>query len=143
VHKICVGLAAALLLAASVSAPGEPSLIGYTGLLPAPTADTLGDPQYNIAIASTEAQNWEDRAYLANFGLQPGLEAGVQWWHPENGGAETLLNLKYRFQPPSPGRASLAVGVSDQQVIHYRQQAGDGDRQQRKPEPLCHLPQEL
>jgi len=87
--------------------------MGYTGLLLAPTADTLGDHQYNVAIASTEAQNWEDRAYLANFSLQPSLEAGVQWWHPKNGASETLLNLKYRFQPPRPGRASLAVGVSD------------------------------
>jgi len=102
VHKICVGLAAALLLAASVSAPGEPSLIGYTGLLPAPTADTLGDPQYNIAIASTEAQNWEDRAYLANFGLQPGLEAGVQWWHPENGGRRHCLTSNIASSPPRP-----------------------------------------
>jgi len=102
-----------MLLAASVSALGEPSLMGYTGLLLAPTADTLGERHYNVAIASTEAQDWEDRAYLANVGLQPGLEAGVQWWHPENGGSETLLNLKYRFQPSTPGRASLAVGVSD------------------------------
>ena len=112
-RKICVGLVAAMLLAASVSALGEPSLMGYTGLLLAPTADTLGDRQYNVAIASAEAQDWEDRAYLANVGLQPGLEAGVQWWHPKNGGSETLLNLKYRFQPSAPGRASLAVGVSD------------------------------
>ena len=112
-RNICVSLVAAMLLAASVSAFGEPSLMGYTGLLLAPTADTLGDRHYNVAIASTEAQDWEDRAYLANVGLQPGLEAGVQWWHPENGGSETLLNLKYRFQPPTPGRASLAVGVSD------------------------------
>jgi len=113
VRNTCVGLVAAMLLAASVSAFGEPSLMGYTGLLLAPTADTLGVRHYNVAIASTEAQDWEDRAYLANVGLQPGLEAGVQWWHPENGGPETLLNLKYRFQPPAPGRASLAVGVSD------------------------------
>jgi len=113
VYKICVGLVAVTLLAASVSVLGAPSLMGYTGLLLAPTADALGDGQYNVAVASTEAQNWEDRAYLANFGLQPGLEAGVQWWHSEHGAAETLLNLKYRFQPPTPGRASLAVGVSD------------------------------
>ncbi len=112
-RKVHVGLIMAVLLSACVLALGEPSLMGYTGLLLAPTADTLGDRQYNVAIASTEAQDWDDRAYLANFGLQPGLEAGVQWWHPEYGGSETLLNLKYRFQPPTPGRASLAVGVSD------------------------------
>jgi len=112
-RKVHVGLIMAVLLSACVLALGEPSLMGYTGLLLAPTADTLGDRQYNVAIASTEAHDWDDRAYLANFGLQPGLEAGVQWWHPEYGGSETLLNLKYRFQPPTPGRASLAVGVSD------------------------------
>jgi len=111
-----------LVSAAVVSA--EPSMRGYSGLLMVPTTDTLGDGDYNVAISSSELSDWDDRAYIANFGLQDGLEAGIWWWHPAGGsgvvpsklrviGNETLLNVKYRFESGTPGRASLALGVSD------------------------------
>ena len=57
-----------LVSAAVVSA--EPSMRGYSGLLMVPTADTLGDGDYNVAISSSELSDWDGRAYMANFGLQ-------------------------------------------------------------------------
>ena len=97
--------------AAVVSA--EPSMMGYSGLLMVPTTDALSDGDYNVAISSSELSGWDDRAYIANFGLQDGLEAGIWWWHPDTGSNETLLNIKYQFESGTPGRASLALGVSD------------------------------
>ncbi len=101
-----------LLLGAWTASAG-PSLRGYSGLLLCPTTDALSDRQYNVGVATTEFEDWEERAYVANFGLRDGLEGGIYWWRPPSGSSETLLNLKYRFQPATPGRASLAVGVSD------------------------------
>ncbi len=94
-------------------ASAGPGLRGYSGLLLCPTTDALSARQYNVGVATTEFEDWDERAYVANFGLQDGLEAGIYWWRPQSGSSETLLNLKYRFQPATPGRASLAVGVSD------------------------------
>ena len=101
------------LLVSAVVVSAEPSMMGYSGLLMVPTTDTVNDGGYNVAISSSELSDWDDRAYIANFGLQNGLEAGVWWWHPEYGSKETLLNIKYRFDSGTPGRASLALGVSD------------------------------
>jgi len=100
-----------LVSAAVVSA--EPSMRGYSGLLMVPTSDTLGRGDYNVGISSSELSEWNDRAYTANFGLQDGLEAGVWWWHPQHGSKETLLNIKYQFEPGALGQSSLALGVSD------------------------------
>jgi len=107
-----VAIVVTLLVSAAVVS-AEPSMRGYSGLLMVPTTDTLSDWGYNVAISSSEVSDWDDRAYIANFGLQDGLEAGVWWWHPEHGSNETLLNIKYRFEAGMPGRASLALGVSD------------------------------
>jgi len=107
-----VAIVVTLLVSAAVVS-AEPSMRGYSGLLMVPTTDTLSDGGYNVAISSSEVSDWDDRAYIANFGLQDGLEAGVWWWHPEHGSNETLLNIKYRFEAGMPGRASLALGVSD------------------------------
>ncbi len=112
------------LLVSAALASAEPSMRGYTGLLMVPTSDALGQGDYNVGISSSEISDWDDRAYTANFGLQDGLEAGVWWWHPAGGsgvvpssslvvGNETLLNIKYQFEPGELGHAGLAVGVSD------------------------------
>ncbi|MHC3129140.1 MAG: hypothetical protein IBV52_03590 [Candidatus Bathyarchaeota archaeon] len=101
------------LLVSAVVVSAEPSMMGYSGLLMVPTTDTVNDGGYNVAISSSELSGWDDRAYIANFGLQDGLEAGIWWWHPERGNKETLLNIKYQFESGTPGRASLALGVSD------------------------------
>ncbi len=107
-----VAVVVTLLVSAAVVL-AEPSMRGYSGLLMVPTTDTLGRGDYNVGISSSELSKWNDRAYTANFGLQDGLEAGVWWWHPEHSSNETLLNIKYQFEPGAPSQASLALGVSD------------------------------
>ncbi len=118
-----VAVVVTLLLVSAAVVSAEPSMMGYSGLLMVPTTDTLSDGGFNVGISSSEVSDWDDRAYIANFGLQNGLEVGVWWWHPAGGGLlptssslsrrETLLNIKYRFESGTPGRASLALGVSD------------------------------
>ncbi|MFP3903560.1 MAG: hypothetical protein ACLFWB_04870 [Armatimonadota bacterium] len=100
-----------LVLAAWVSA--EPSMVGYTGLLNVPTADVLSENAYNLAISSSELSDWDDRGYAGNVGFQDGIEAGIFVMRPEEGSGETIVNIKHQFQAPEPGRASLAVGISD------------------------------
>ncbi len=102
-----------ILLSCAVLASAEPTMRGYSGLFLSPTTDALGAREYNVAMSTSEISDWDDRTYIVNVGLQEGLEAGVCWWHPGAGYNETLLNAKYRFQPGAPGRASLALGVSD------------------------------
>ncbi|MFO7948595.1 MAG: hypothetical protein R6V19_17470 [Armatimonadota bacterium] len=101
----------ALVLTAGVSA--EPSLVGYTGLLNVPTAEVLSENAYNLGISSSEVNDWDDRGYMGNIGFQGGLEAGFYVIRPDEGPGETFLNAKHQFQAPEPGRASVAVGISD------------------------------
>jgi len=95
------------------AAQSEPSFRGYSGLLKIPTTDTLGPRQYNLGLNTIEAEGFDDPSYLANFGIADDLEAGVLWLHPDGGGNETLINLKYRFQSGGDGRPSFAVGITD------------------------------
>lgn len=94
-------------------ARSEPSFRGYSGLLKIPTTDTLGPRQYNLGVNTIEAEGFDDPSYLANFGIADDFEAGILWFHPDGGGNETLINLKYRFQPGGDGRPSFAVGITD------------------------------
>ncbi len=123
-RNVYLAVVVVMLVVSATVVSAEPSMRGYSGLMMIPTADALSNGAYNVAVSSTEVSDWNDRAYIANFGLQDGLEAGVWWWHPAGGSGvvpssllvtdnETLLNIKYQFQGAMPGRASLAVGVSD------------------------------
>lgn len=102
-----------VLVLSSRTAQSEPSFRGYSGLLKIPTTDTLGRGQYNLGLNTTEAEDLDDPSYLANFGIGDDFEAGVWWFHPEHGENDTLINLKYRFEPGGNGRPSFAVGITD------------------------------
>ncbi len=102
-----------LLVLFAGTAQSEPSFRGYSGLLKIPTTDTLGHGQYNFGLNTTEAEDLDDPSYIANFGIADDFEAGVWWLHPEHGDNDTLINLKYRFEPGADGRPSFAVGVTD------------------------------
>ncbi len=107
-----VCLLTAIVLSAA-PARSEPSFRGYSGLLKIPTTDTLGRSQYNLGLNTIEAEGFDDPSYLANFGIADDFEAGVWWFHPDGGDNETLINLKYRFEPGGDGRPSFAVGITD------------------------------
>jgi hypothetical protein len=110
-------LLAIAVLALSVSGSGawgaDPSLLGPTGLLTVPTADTLGLLQWDVGVANVWAGDGPDTGIIyANIGLLPRLELGASRLSPENGEAETVLNAKYRVVG-LPGKITLAVGAFD------------------------------
>jgi len=111
------------MMLAALSASAEPSLLGFSGLLETPTAETLGKSDYNFGINSTEAQDWDDYSYYVNFGLSDGLEAGIMLWRPDQGalntesfrrgGDETFLHIKKSLVLEGAGNPDVAVGVFD------------------------------
>lgn len=108
-----VGVMTLVLIVGIRAGGAEPALRGYSGLLLAPTADTLNRNQYSVSLNSSEVTDFADRAYILNYGLADDIEGGLLSLHPEHGDIETLINLKHRFERGDSRRASLAVGVAD------------------------------
>jgi hypothetical protein len=97
----------------AAAAYADSSLLGPTGLVTVPTADTLGILQWNVGGASVWAGSGPDESVVyANIGLLPRLEVGFSRIEPEDGDAETLLNAKLRIVG-LPGKVTLAVGAVD------------------------------
>lgn len=111
------------LLVAALSATAEPSLNAFTGLLAIPTAETLGDGDYNFGINTTNLDDVDDFSYYGNFGLDDDLEVGVLLWRPDSGpvnsasfrsgGSETFLHIKKSLVLEGIGNPDVAVGVFD------------------------------
>lgn len=103
-----------LLLALPAAASAAPSLLGPTGLLLIPSADTLGLTRWNLGAVGIWSNDDPNRSLLsANVGLLPGLEVGFTREKSESAEAETLLNAKLRlFQPPL-GRTTVSAGIVD------------------------------
>jgi hypothetical protein len=110
-HSLLVGVVV-LMMSVNV-AWGSPSLLGPTGLLRVPTADTLGALQWNVGASNIWAAGGPDESSIyANVGLLPRLEVGASRNEFEDLESETLLNAKYAFLK-LPGEVSLAGGVID------------------------------
>jgi hypothetical protein len=102
------------LLALAPPAWAAPSLLGPTGLLLIPTAETLGATQFNLGLSGIRADEGPDQSILyGNVGLLPEFELGFTREKPQNAGAETLLNAKVRLLRPPLGKLSLAAGMMD------------------------------
>jgi hypothetical protein len=100
-------------MAVAAVAAADPSLIGPTGLVTVPTADTLGLLQWNVGASNAWTDSGPDEsAIYANLGLLPRLEVGFARLEPEDADAETVLNAKFRVIS-LPGKVSLAVGAID------------------------------
>jgi len=113
VRRFLVAVALVALLAGGASAWADPSLVGPTGLLRIPTADTLGMLQWNAGATQVWAGSGPDESYVyANIGLLPKLEIGATRLEFEDSEAETILNAKYRFLG-LPGQITLAAGIID------------------------------
>jgi hypothetical protein len=101
-------LAVAILLAGVTGVPvfAAPTIHGPTGLIEAPSGDTLAASQFNFALNLGEHVN-----YLT-FNMSPmnNLEFGVTnyGW---DGGSEVQGNVKFRLTPESKTAPALAVGV--------------------------------
>lgn len=105
-----VSLAIALALAAAgsvVAVPSVQSILGPTGLLYVPTADTLAKDAYNAGMYSVEDVDFE--VYAFNYGIQPGLEFGFA----NLGNGTTVVNAKYAIHPETETGMGVAVGVID------------------------------
>lgn len=111
------------LMAFAGTACAEPSLWGFSGLLATPTAEALGEGEYNIGLNSGELEDWEDFSYYANFGVGQQTEVGVLMWRPDSSGEmnaemvrpardETYLHIKRSFAPVDGG-PTLAAGIFD------------------------------
>lgn len=89
----------------------EPTLKGYTGLLIAPTAETLGQGDYYLGASTGEDGDWEDYAFYGTFGLDDVTEVGITMWRPRGSGDNTYLHIKRSIA--MQGGANIATGVFD------------------------------
>ena len=115
--------AAVVVLALSalpVGAWASPSLLGPTGLIFIPTANTLGMTEFNVGERGSRRAGVDENALFANVGVFPGLEVGATRVKLEGAPAETMVNAKYCVSPLGPAsvaaaplRLSFAVGVID------------------------------
>ncbi len=114
VRKLTIGLAIVVLLAVAGAAGAAPSLLGPTGLILTPTADTVGMTEFNLGVSGIRSDDTPDETIAyGNVGLVPGLEVGLSHVKLEHEDGETLLNAKLRlFQPPL-GRFTVSAGMID------------------------------
>lgn len=100
-------LALTLTLGLTAAATAVPNLVGPTGLLLTPTAQTLQEDEYNLSAATIEGG--DSLGYAMNYGVRPNLEVGFTRL-PD---AETIINAKYAIQPETARRIGIAAGVVD------------------------------
>jgi len=113
VRRFLVAVVLVCLIACGASAWADPSLVGPTGLLRIPTAQSLGMLQWTAGASQVWAASGPDESYVyANVGLLPKLEIGATRQEFEDQEAETVLNAKYRFLG-LPGQITLAAGIID------------------------------
>lgn len=84
-----------------------PSLLGPTGLLFTPTADSLQSNSYNISAHLIERV--DDPFLSFNYGLRDNVEIGFT----RIADAGTIINAKYTFYPETASNVGLACGVID------------------------------
>ncbi len=107
------------LAALPVGAWGSASLLGPTGLLLIPTADTLGMAQFNVGASWLTPDSVDETVLYADVGVLPGLEVGATQEKLEGVDAHTLLNAKFRLPLgvagaiTAPLKFSVAVGAVD------------------------------
>lgn len=97
----------ALAMGATAFALPSATVLGPTGLLLTPTADALGADEASIAVFGFEGG--ERAAYVFNYGIRANLEAGFARYTDR----ETVVNVKYNFQPETDGTVGVALGVLD------------------------------
>jgi hypothetical protein len=114
VRRLLIAVVVILLIALASAAWAQPSLIGPSGLMRTPTAGTLDALQFNVGVSNMWADGGPDESYVyANVGLTSRLELGITRAELEDVEAETLLNVKFRFLGPIPGKLTLAAGATD------------------------------
>jgi len=91
VRRFLVAVVLVCLIAGGASAWADPSLVGPTGLLRIPTAQSLGMLQWTAGASQVWAASGPDESYVyANVGLLPKLEIGATRQEFEDQQAETV-----------------------------------------------------
>jgi hypothetical protein len=104
---ICAIVAWGLL---TLPAAASPTVLGPTGLLATPNADTEG-------LANMQLGGW----YVSNGGESVSLSAGAglggeanaTWFNPKSGGDQLLFSGKWRFHQSSLAQPAIAIGLID------------------------------
>ena len=114
VRRLVLGLVLAGLVATPVTAGAAPSLLGPTGLVLTPTADTLGMTQWAVGVAGVSADDGPDVSLgCVSLGVGAGLEVGLTREKLEGADAETLVNAKLAIIRPPVGEVAVPVGMID------------------------------
>lgn len=110
-----VGVLLGLLLGSFGLVGAEPSLLGYTGLVFAPTAETVIQNRFSASLHIDTEFVETSSTYSLIYGLRDGIEVGLSRLPSAIAGSSTtLLNLKVRIEEPSLGRnIKVAVGITD------------------------------
>jgi len=114
VRKCCFALGVLLLTAGCCAANAAPSMLGPTGLILTPTADTLGMTEFDVGVSGIRFDdNGNETVIYGNAGVLPGLEVGVSHDRFGNEDSQTLVNAKLRLFRPPLGRFTLSAGMID------------------------------
>jgi len=114
VSRMVLVVALVSLLACATAAGASPSLLGPTGLILIPTAETTGMGGFSLGAAAVQMEEGNDASFLyGNVGLPAGLEVGATREKVEGADAETLVNAKLAFFRPPLGDLTLAAGMID------------------------------
>lgn len=97
----------ALALGLATAASAVPTLLGPTGFLVTPTAETLQANDFNFMLYGIEHSN--STGYTLNYGVRPNLEVGFTRLPAQ----QTIINAKYAFQPEGESKVGLAFGAID------------------------------
>ncbi len=96
------------------TAGAAPSYFGYTGLIRVPTAEALGDKQFNAGAFYINRDELDDPdIYVGNLGVGPGVEFGLAVIRRGEGTDDIFINGKYNFRPETDGQPALAAGIID------------------------------
>lgn len=93
----------------------EPSLLGYTGLVFAPTADTVPRNRFNASWHVDTEFFDTSSSYTVTYGLREGIEISISRFPRAVAGASTtLINLKVGIKEPGLGqKIQVAAGITD------------------------------
>lgn len=114
-HLIQLTCVIALIAAFATAAAGIPSFRGYTGLMLIPTADALGEGDWNVGLMMEDiTDDTTVNDVFANYGIAEGVEVGLNRFRfDDDSDADTIINGKYAFQQETPQRPGIAAGIMD------------------------------
>ena len=102
-------LCSAVVLGAVCGASADPSMLGPTGLIFMPTADSLEQGQVEGFVNYIDLDEDEVTAFGANAGVGMGVELGISSRH--GGGSATIFNAKWNFMKETTMSPGIAVGA--------------------------------